>query len=303
MKAIIRTKGGPPEVLQLQNVPKPTPDSNELLVRVHAATVTQGDAGLRSLSAVMWIPMRLFIGVKNTKIPGTEFAGEIESVGGGVTAFQVGDQIFGTTTGLGAGAYAEYLCVPEDGVVAPKPGNVTYEEAAALPVGGYTALYFLRKGNIRSGQRVLIYGASGSVGTYAVQLAKHLGATVTGVCSTRNLDMVRSLGADEVIDYTKQDFSEMGNQYDIVFDAVGKASVASCKGSLAPGGAYVSVTKGLAKESAADLAYLAELVEAGELRPVIDRRYPLEQIAEAHAYVETGRKRGNVIIAVTGASE
>jgi NADPH:quinone reductase-like Zn-dependent oxidoreductase len=219
-------------------------------------------------------------------------------VGSGVSRFKTGDAVFGTTTGLSVGANAEYLCLPADGVLALKPPGVSYEEAAALPVGGTAALYFLRQGNLERGQRALIYGASGSVGTYAVQLARHLGAEVTGVAGTANLALVRSLSADRVIDYKQEDFTQSGERYDIIFDAVGKTSASECAAVLAPNGAFVSVRKGTAKESADDLRFLAELAEAGDLRPVIDRRYPLEQTAEAHRYVETGRKRGNVVITV-----
>lgn len=300
MKAIVCAKPGPPDVLQLKEIEKPAPKDNEVLIKVHAATVTQGDVMLRKLHPLMYLPMRLF-GVRRKKIPGHEFAGEIESVGADVKRFRVGDQVFGTTTGLSVGANAEYVCLPEEwaaGVLAIKPVNISYEEAAALPVGGMTALYILQKGNIRSGRKVLIYGASGSVGTYAVQLARHhFGAEVTGVCSTANVDLVKSLGADQVIDYTRENVTQEGQIYDFVFDAVGKFSSAQRKSSLKENGAFLTI-QSTTKEEIENLVSLKELVEAGKLKAVIDRRYPLEQVAEAHRYVETGRKKGNVVITV-----
>jgi NADPH:quinone reductase-like Zn-dependent oxidoreductase len=302
MKAIVCTKHGPPEVLQLKEIEKPEPKENEVLVKVHAATVTQGDVMLRKLHPLMYLPMSLF-GVKRKMIPGHEFAGVIESVGTNVKRFKVGDQVFGTTTGLGVGANAEYICLPEEwetGVLAIKPVNVSYEEAAPLPVGGMTALYILRKGNIQKGQKVLIYGASGSVGTYAVQLAKHhFGADVTGVCSTANIELVKSLGADQVIDYTKQDVTQNGQIYDVVFDAVGKLSSSQSKSTLKENGTYLSI-RTTTSESIENLMTLKGLAEAGKIKAVIDRCYPLEGVAEAHRYVETGRKKGNVVITVVG---
>lgn len=298
MKAIITTRYGSPDDLKLQEVEKPRPKDDELLIRVRAATVTAGDVMLRSLPFPVWLLLRLFMGLKRKRTPGHEFSGEVEAIGKDVTRFRKGDQVFGTTTGLSAGANAEYLCLPQEwkgGVLAHKPANLTHEQAAAVPVGAMTALYLLQKGNIESGQDVLIYGASGSVGTYAVQLAASFGAHVTGICSTRNVDLVKSLGAEKVVDYTKDDFTESGETYDLVFDAVGKASPSAGKRVLAENGAYVSV-RSTTGESLANLNTIKALIEAGKISPVIDRSFPLEQTAEAHRYVETGHKIGNVVI-------
>jgi NADPH:quinone reductase-like Zn-dependent oxidoreductase len=306
MKAIVYTKYGPPEVLQLQEVEKPAPRDREVLVKVHATTVTIGDTIMRSLNMPIhgWrrLLARLYLGIRRPKRPilGMELAGEVESVGRKVTRFKPGDPVFASTFAVNFGGYAEYKCLPENGVLALKPANLTYEEAAAIPGAGQTAWQCLKKGKIQPGQTVLIYGASGAVGTYAVQLAgRHFGADVTGVCSGTNLELVKSLGASQVIDYTREDFSQSGATYDVVFDAVGKLLPAQGKRALKKTGIYINVLADSGRdEKLENLLLLKELIEAGKLKPAIDRVYPLEQIVEAHRYVEQGHKKGNVVITV-----
>ena len=323
MRAIVYTRYGPPEVLQLKEVPKPTPKDDEVLIRIHATVATTAEiAGRKGVPFLV----RFFTGLRRPRktILGGEFAGEIEAAGKDVTRFKEGDRVF-AAPGTSYGTYAEYKCMPEEGALAAMPANASFEGAAAICEGGLTALPFLRdNGGIQSGQRVLVNGAAGAVGTSAVQLARVFGAEVTGVCSTSNVELVKSLGADEVVDYTTEDFTRTGQSYDIIFDAVGKSSFSRCKGALNRGGVYLTTVPSLAimlqtlstskigsnraaiaftglRSSSAktkDLVFLRELAEAGKIRPVIDRRYPLEQTVEAHRYVEGGHKKGNVVITV-----
>jgi NADPH:quinone reductase-like Zn-dependent oxidoreductase len=325
MKAIVYAQYGPPDVLQLVEVEKPTPKDNEVLVKISMTTVTVADSRVRSFKGPLsyWLPARIMLGIRKPKkaILGAELAGVIESTGKDVRRFKKGDQVFASTLEHGFGAYAEYICLPEDGLLATRSANLTLEEATTLPIGGRTALYFLRKANIQRGQKVLIYGASGSIGTFAVQLAKYLGAEVTGVCSAANLELVRSLGADRVIDYTQEDFTKNGETYDVVFDTIGKASFTGCLRALKQDGTYLQAVStpgielrmrwtsmlssrilvgGGPPPKSEDLVFLKELVEAGKIRPVIDRVYPMEQIVEAHRYVDKGHKKGNVVITMNG---
>jgi NADPH:quinone reductase-like Zn-dependent oxidoreductase len=325
MKAIVWTKYGSPDGLFLREIAKPTPKDDEILIKVYATTVTAGDTELRSSNFPLWLwlPIRIWMGVINprNKILGQELAGEVEAVGKDVTSFKKGDQVFASA---GFGAYAQYVCLPEkpqemEGMVALKPINMTYDEAAAVPIAGLEALHFMRKGNIQRGEKLLINGAGGSIGTYALQLAKHFGAEVTCVDSANKLDMLRSMGTDHVIDYSREDFTTNGETYDAILDVVGKSSFSRSIGVLKENGRYLlanprmshmlrgawisrnsskKVIFGGASAKAEDLLFLKQLIEAGEIKAIIDRRYPFEQTADAHRYVDTGQKRGNVVITV-----
>jgi len=336
MKAIVCIKYGPPEVLQLKEVEKPTPKNNEILIKIRATPVNFGDALVRDFKAVsprkfhmpflFWLMGKIYFGFRKPKISilGSEFSGEVESVGKDVSRFSKGDPVFGYR-GPRMGAYAEYLCMPENGVVALRPANMTYEEAAAVPYGAIMALNVLRKADLQPGQEILVNGASGGIGPAVVQLARsHFGAKVTGVCSTPRLEYVRSLGAEKVIDYTQEDFSDSGETYDLIVDILGKSSFARCKRSLKAKGRCLFVSfkmkqvfqmiwtlmsggrKALcivSTEKAEDLAYVKELIEAGKIKTIIDRCYPLEQAADAHRYVQQGHKKGNVVITVEHAAK
>lgn len=323
MKAILWTKYGQPDLLQMGDVEKPTPKDDEVLIKIHAATAMPGDCELRrfDMHVLFWLPLRIYMGILKPKRPilGMDLAGEIEEVGKDVKLFKKGDQIF-CVTGIRFGAYAEYKCQRSTYLMAIKPVNMTFEEAATVPTGGVNALHYIRKGNIQPGQKVLINGAAGCFGTYAVQIAKLFGAEVTGVDSTNKLDLLRSIGADHVIDYTQEDYTKNGEKYDVIFDVVGRGSISRAMKSLKPKGRYIlatpwvlAVIQGLwssmfsskkfiiefANENTEDLVYLKELIEDGKLKSIIDRTYPLEQMAEAHRYVESGNKTGHVAITVS----
>ncbi len=296
MKAIVYEKYGTPDVLEFREIKKPVPAPHEVLIKVYATSVAAGDWRMRKADPFL---VRLFNGLlkpRKVRILGFELAGVIGETGSAVTSFKPGDAVF-ASCGVKGGAYAEYKCFPENGLLALKPANLTFEEAATVPTGGLTALSFLRKANLSKGQSILIYGASGSVGTFAVQLAVYFGATVTAVCSTGNIALVKSLGADRVIDYTKEDFTGQETRYDVIFDAVGKTSRRACKKILKPGGKYITVTRNT-KPNLQDLLLLKEIIEAGKLKPVIDRTYKMEEIREAHRYVEQFHKKGNVVVSI-----
>jgi NADPH:quinone reductase-like Zn-dependent oxidoreductase len=319
MKAVVYDRYGPPDVQRLEDVKRPVPKADEVLIKIHATTVTRTDCGVRAGEPFI---VRLFFGLRRPKqrILGTELAGEVEAIGATVSQFAVGDAVFGSTSAFRSGTHAEFICMPESGPLAHKPAGMTFDEAAAVTDGAILALMCLEAAPVREGQKVLVYGASGAIGTAGVQLAKHFGAMVTAVCNTKNVELVKSLGADDVIDYTVNDFTRNGETYDVIFDAVGKHSYSRCKGSLKPGGAYVA-TDGFENLLLAlwtrlgdkrvlfpipphytkkSVLFLKELIEAGKYRAVIDRRYPLEQVVEATKYVETQQKTGNVVLTVSG---
>jgi len=317
MKAIELTKYGAPEFLQMKEVEKPSPKDNEILIKIHATSVSSGDARMRRADPFI---IRLIFGFKRPRKPvlGVVVAGEVEAIGTSVSKYKIGDQVFGSS-GMNFGAHAEYVAVPEDAVLALKPGNMSYEEAASIPFGATASMHFLRIANIQKGQKVLIYGASGALGTMAVQLAKNYGAEITAVCSTTNVELMKSLGADHVIDYTQEDFTRNGKKYDVVFDTIGKVSLRKALKLLSDNGYLLlasagigtmiggsiksmfikkKIVSGVIKETVKDMNFFKQLIEKGSLKAVIDRTYPLEQIAEAHAYVDKGHKKGNVIIAI-----
>ena len=299
MKAAICTKYGPPEVVKIEERSKPIPKHDEILICIHATTVASGDCRVRgaNVPAIYKPILMLIYGVGKPKQPilGTELSGQVEAVGKDVTAYKIGDSVF-AMTGMKMGAHAEYITLPAKGKIVSKPDNISYEQAAAIAFGGTTVLHFFRKANLQKGQNILIYGASGAVGTAAVQLARYMGAKVTGVCSGVNIELVKKLGADKVIDYTVEDFRAGSESYDVIFDAVGKITKSSCENVLVKNGKYITVDGGLASERIDDLRLLGELAQSGQYMPVIDRIYPLEQIGDAYAYVETGRKKGSVVI-------
>lgn len=303
MRAVVCTRYGPPEVLKLREVEAPAPGRGEVCIRIAATAVTSSDCIVRrgKVSPLLWLPMRAMVGFRAPRRPlGMVLAGEVSSVGEGVTSFRPGDPVFGFDP-FGIGCYAEVKCMPATGLVAPKPVHLSFDEAAAVPYGGMLALHFLRQGGVGPGQKMLVYGASGAVGSAAIQLACHFGARVTGVCSTANLEMVRALGAETVIDYTKEDFLARGDSYDLILDSVPVAHrTRSIRGQdgLTPAGRYVSVTEGRPKLQVQDLVLLGELAESGRLRPVIDRTFTLDEVVEAHRYVDTGRKKGNVVLRI-----
>jgi NADPH:quinone reductase-like Zn-dependent oxidoreductase len=303
MKAVLCTRYGPPEVLRLADVPTPVPGDREVQVRIVATTVTRGDVRMRGFDvpAAQWLPARLYLGIFRPKraVLGMSLAGIVESTGKEVTRFKAGDAVFASTFGAGFGGHAEYKCLPEDGMLALLPAGTGFEEAAAIPGGSTTALRVIRKAEIEEGQSVLVYGASGAVGTCAVQLARHFGATVTGVCSSANLELVRSLGADQVLDYSRGELTGCADRFDVFVDAVGKTTASQGRRHLKESGRYLNVHAASGHgEAFEEFLFVRDLVAAGRLRTVIDRTYPLERIVEAHRYVDTGHKKGNVVITV-----